>query len=752
MTKNENYISEYWECNSTWNFLESKEGEKSVVDGKAIIGIVEGQFFVPEGKSRNERFYPKSLWETVLNSKDVKDRLKGLKMFGMIGHEDKAITEEDLSSGKVSHIVADLWIDEQNRGMGKAYILNTDAGKNLYIYLKAGAMLKTSSRARGKFSEEKRDGLPVVDSNGFFLETFDFVINPGFEETSANLMEYLKNNKNVGESMELNEVLKNIKEERDNLQLQMRSTLNEVANLKIENDRLKSSKENLEKSSNNYNFLNSVDKSIVEALADFDESDWGSILDNKIKISGSLRETSFVYENISYDAVFIPTKLSKVPVSKFESVVRNTINEWDNAPTNTVFVKKKDYPTLGSNGLLILWKQGQRPQNVCEAVQKIIIENNHNLFEGFNVPLSKVITKEQEQLIEKDTNELNAYRAIGTVSEINEALDQAHSFIKSQKETLDEMKSTIDSYTELGSIDDVNNLINVVETYLEIGSVDEINEYLTKSEQEIKNYRDYGSVSDVENLYNYAKSLKENNGNDLLNKYVALGTPEEIEKVLVETDTVLSQYLEIGSISEINETIDHTEKVLTDLSNLGTISEIKESIETSKSLLKEYLELGTPKEINETLDVVIDFFTEVGTPNEIVESLETTTKLIETYTKLGTPKELQDVINVSKKMSEDLSKLQKSSIQDIVEDKVKKYSEKYDLPESIVKNTIESSNDQEAEKIFESYNKPKITVNDSKPTNVFKMIESIDQPKQIQASDTKTVSRAVNVFKNMYKN
>ena len=36
------------------------------VDGKYIIGMVEGQFFLPNGMSRNGRDYPRSLWERVL--------------------------------------------------------------------------------------------------------------------------------------------------------------------------------------------------------------------------------------------------------------------------------------------------------------------------------------------------------------------------------------------------------------------------------------------------------------------------------------------------------------------------------------------------------------------------------------------------------------------------------------------------------------------------------------------------------------
>ena len=37
--------------------------DSSEVDGVHILAKVKGQFFVPDGKSRNGRFYPKELWE-----------------------------------------------------------------------------------------------------------------------------------------------------------------------------------------------------------------------------------------------------------------------------------------------------------------------------------------------------------------------------------------------------------------------------------------------------------------------------------------------------------------------------------------------------------------------------------------------------------------------------------------------------------------------------------------------------------------
>jgi hypothetical protein len=165
------------------------------VDGKYIIGMVEGQFFKPDGMSRNRRWYPKSLWEKALNSADVKNRFDSSTMFGEIGHSDGPVEDNTLRTGCASHFVDKLWIDEKGRGMGRAYILNTPTGQLLKTYLGAGCKLKVSTRGEGLYKEgETYEGCPVVDDDSYELQTADFVINPGFLETSATLKETYNNN------------------------------------------------------------------------------------------------------------------------------------------------------------------------------------------------------------------------------------------------------------------------------------------------------------------------------------------------------------------------------------------------------------------------------------------------------------------------------------------------------------------------------------------------------------------------------
>lgn len=162
------------------------------VDGKIILGKIIGPSFFGEGVSRNQRFYPRALWERQLSLPRIKEKLANRMMLGCIGHSDGPVTEGNVSRGEVSHIVTNLILREDNQGIAEILILNTPAGRNLYTLMKAGSRIKISTRAQGQFLEgETHNGLPIVDPASFILETLDFVIEPGFIETDPRLQESL---------------------------------------------------------------------------------------------------------------------------------------------------------------------------------------------------------------------------------------------------------------------------------------------------------------------------------------------------------------------------------------------------------------------------------------------------------------------------------------------------------------------------------------------------------------------------------
>ena len=253
MTIRGNFENAIWDVPGNWQIKEDylNEGQqKNIVDGKNILAVVEGVFFVPNGVSRNERYYPKTFWETILNKDEVKSRLNNRIMFGEIGHNDRPVSEGDLTDGRVSHIVTKLWIDEQDRGMGQAYILGTPAGKNLYTYMKAGCQIKTSSRASGDYkSNEDYNGMPIVDEDTYYLETFDFVINPGFLETNPKLMENVNKIKKQMEKKEMEygkELFELLKEEKVTLSEKVENVSKNNTLLESENKKLSEKVEELE--------------------------------------------------------------------------------------------------------------------------------------------------------------------------------------------------------------------------------------------------------------------------------------------------------------------------------------------------------------------------------------------------------------------------------------------------------------------------------------------------------------------------
>lgn len=179
--------------------IEDPSIDEAKVGNVAVLGKVKGPHFVPDGKSRNGRYYEKKLWDNTLKDTDFNERLSRNLLFGTIGHAPDWDAEKFLREGLVSHITSEVWIDEKS-GLGNAtdLILDTPAGRALNTYLRAGSKPFSSSRAFGKLGTRRVDGVPVVDPKGYRLEGFDFVLSPGFLEADPkleSLVESLHSNK-----------------------------------------------------------------------------------------------------------------------------------------------------------------------------------------------------------------------------------------------------------------------------------------------------------------------------------------------------------------------------------------------------------------------------------------------------------------------------------------------------------------------------------------------------------------------------
>jgi hypothetical protein len=155
-----------------------------------VLAVVNGPFFFPEGISRNKRFYPRELWETVLGNPNIQEKLNNRTMFGTVYHPER---EPDIE--QLSHIVTRLWVDPNNPkvGLGEAWIMDTPRGQVLNTLIRAGSKWCVSSRATGTFQANRyhESGMPVVDPKTYNFQTFDFTPDPGFVDAHPKLVESL---------------------------------------------------------------------------------------------------------------------------------------------------------------------------------------------------------------------------------------------------------------------------------------------------------------------------------------------------------------------------------------------------------------------------------------------------------------------------------------------------------------------------------------------------------------------------------
>lgn len=143
---------------------------------KGILGTMEGTFAEFGEKNRNNRLYTKELWEKVINSDYVQEMMEYNTLFGEADHPEDRF---EISLPEISHVVTDLWVDEENNEVkGKVDILNTPNGRILKTIVEYGSKIGISSRACG--SVEEQDGVDVVLEDDYTFFTFDTVSNPGF--------------------------------------------------------------------------------------------------------------------------------------------------------------------------------------------------------------------------------------------------------------------------------------------------------------------------------------------------------------------------------------------------------------------------------------------------------------------------------------------------------------------------------------------------------------------------------------------
>lgn len=437
---------------------ESVHTASGIVDGVHTLGRVTGQFFVPDGASRNGRFYPRSLWERVLKSEDTKHRLNDRLMFGTIGHDDQAVSEEQLRRGDVSHVITRLWI-EDGKGLGEALILNTEAGRNLNTYLRAGCRLKTSSRASGQYRDGvTHDGLPVVDEDAYLFETFDFVLEPGFLEANPTLVESLKTPETEEKRVMSEEftstlakqALSDISEGRKALQESLNAALAENAHLKRQLDEAR------------------------ERAASFEGREALVTACEKLGINPD-------------DVTRLPRILEDLGLKDFGAFVRfvEAIN-----PRDVEYIKSGRISERMHTLRLYETRVAKTPKEGLEIGQKI-----STLLEGYR----RFGTPEQiEKKLREARETTRAYRRVGSPREAERALRESYRLIE--------------RYRKIGSPEQLERAmktsIAVLEEFCTLGSVDKIRRALTRSLRVMERLNKWGGLPKMERFIR--KTVNEN--------------------------------------------------------------------------------------------------------------------------------------------------------------------------------------------------------------------------------------------------
>jgi len=410
----------------------TESGAKTSGQGPAILGKIKGPFFVLDGKSRNGRFYEALVWLKQLVKKTILEKLKGKRMFGTIGHEQE-INDQALLDGKISHVVVDLKENHNGiKGYGEAWILNTPAGQILNTVKRAGCELFSSSRAKGKY-KGKKDGMPCVDPDNFFLEGFDFVMEPGFLEANPQIAESL--NEVFGESTE-------------------------DPSTDIEGDKTVSIQGNVSSV-----VVNNYHKGKNDAPIPTNENTQTSREDDDMPQAVDPKDT--LIENLSNESAKLKLDLERALGTLEETKGVNAVLTDEN---NNL---KENLQTLNEDGdVLKKYQELGEPGKINEALDRL--ETDLKAYREIGeVDEVRESIRKGEEILEK----LKAFQELGPLEEVQKSITEGMALLsrwndlestpEQVRETLSKAKETIDGYLESGSVEEVKTCIDEADSMAE---------------------------------------------------------------------------------------------------------------------------------------------------------------------------------------------------------------------------------------------------------------------------------------------
>lgn len=448
-----------------------------------VLGVVEGTHFVPNGASRNKRWYSDELWNNALGDPDVVRKIQNHTMFGRIGH-DAEITEKEIAEGKFSHFTTDLELLHNNiPGFARSYIVNTEMGRILLMLLRGcKSKLYVSSRADGSFLNQIINGCKVLDPKTYKLERFDFVIEPGFLQAEPKLVESLSTEalKFIDESEKLSEALLS-DDGKDNTKTNENANISEdnqnqmtysMKNLLDENNSLKAKLEESEKSQRvwltklmSFGLANAGKYSAEDFIKKFEDDSKTKFSDEeKAEIETSAKDAKWLKE--SYEATPNDGIEGKEPTTN-DSNNSNIVSDMDKETLELVkhlggiqaikdalnFVDDyfarvgtpQQIESILDNFDNIFKKLGS-PSDIEECLKKVnAFCKKNGTFESIELQLEKAKTsKKKEQQLEKILDDLRKENE--ALKNSNESFKKTNESLDSQNKKIIDLEKTVEAY------------------------------------------------------------------------------------------------------------------------------------------------------------------------------------------------------------------------------------------------------------------------------------------------------------------
>lgn len=440
---NEVYISKLELVENNSSISESSNTE----DRFGVLGTVEGPFAEIEHKNRNNRYYPKELWEGVLESDYVKEMMENKTLFGEGDHPEERF---EISLPEVSHCITDLWIDEStDLVMGRADILDTPKGNIIYTLVEYGSSIGISARAAGSLKE--RDDMKEVVADDYTFFTFDIVANPGFGSSrlgkpANDLGQLAANNDRMNEEDEVDyEGMKEALEEK-------------IRNAKKENlDIIKSVVQSISEENKNY-------KGLIDIIEERQNGNRASKKDEQSKGDTSQENTISLLEESYRRAYQLEKEKEKIEKEKNElkekldsmkdEVNRLSEKQVERAGNEKVFkeVKEQELKDFRERvdkleGLVQEYRTKLEKANEAEKHNEELDEFQQQITELQRKAKSKVLYSEVMENRVKDIseNKVELQKAVNDKEEIIEAKD---SKIQEKDKELKEKENTLENIAE----------------------------------------------------------------------------------------------------------------------------------------------------------------------------------------------------------------------------------------------------------------------------------------------------------------